>query len=164
MIYVMSDIHGCDSRYRNILKQIKLKSDDHLYILGDVIDRGPNGLGILRDTMKKDNVTLLLGNHEHMMLEALLHPEDQSLMRLWYSNGGNVTHAHFKHCSHTYRDEVVEYIKALPLNIEVTVNGTQYVLVHGAPASTYTEGSRYANRTEHAVWTRLGRNALLFDD
>lgn len=30
MIYVMSDIHGCDGRYRNILKQIKLKADDHL--------------------------------------------------------------------------------------------------------------------------------------
>ena len=60
MIYVMSDIHGCDSRYRNILKQIKLKSDDHLYILGDVIDRGPNGLGILRETMKKENITLLI--------------------------------------------------------------------------------------------------------
>ena len=51
MIYVMSDIHGCDARYRNILKQIRLKADDHLYILGDVIDRGPNGLGILRDTI-----------------------------------------------------------------------------------------------------------------
>lgn len=71
MIYVMSDIHGCDARYRDILKQIKLKAEDHLYILGDVIDRGPNGLGILRDIMKKDNTTLLLGNHEHMMLEAL---------------------------------------------------------------------------------------------
>ena len=40
MIYVMSDIHGCDARYKNILKQIGLQADDHLYILGDVIDRG----------------------------------------------------------------------------------------------------------------------------
>lgn len=164
MIYVMSDIHGCDARYRDILKQIKLKAEDHLYILGDVIDRGSNGLGILRDIMKKDNTTLLLGNHEHMMLEALLHPENQSLMHLWYYNGGKVTHEHFKHCSHAYREEVMEYIKGLPLDIEATVNGTQYVLVHGAPASTYTARSRYTSRTEHAVWTRLGRNSPLFDD
>lgn len=39
--YVMSDIHGCDARYRNILKQIRLKADDRLYILGDVIDGVP---------------------------------------------------------------------------------------------------------------------------
>lgn len=38
---VMSDIHGCDARYRNILKQIRLKADDRLYILGDVIDGVP---------------------------------------------------------------------------------------------------------------------------
>lgn len=71
MIYVMSDIHGCLNRYRNVLRQIRLRKDDHLYILGDVIDRGPEGLRILRDTMERGNVTLLLGNHEHMMLEAL---------------------------------------------------------------------------------------------
>ena len=43
MIYVMSDIHGCLNRYRNVLRQIRLRKDDHLYILGDVIDRGPEG-------------------------------------------------------------------------------------------------------------------------
>lgn len=164
MIYVMSDIHGCEVRYKNILKQIRLKSDDHLYILGDVIDRGPNGLGILRDTMKRDNITLLLGNHEHMMMEALMHPEDESLLRLWYSNSGKVTHAHFKHCSHAYRTEVLEYIQGLPLDIEITVNGIDYLLVHGAPSCTFTPGSRYASKTEHAVWTRLGRNTPLLED
>ena len=30
------------------------------YILGDVIDRGPEGLRILKDTMERGNVTLLL--------------------------------------------------------------------------------------------------------
>ena len=142
MIYVMSDIHGCDGRYRNILKQIKLKADDHLYILGDVIDRGPNGLGILRETMKKENITLLMGNHEHMMLEVLADPDDADALWLWYRNGGKVTHEHFKHCTHAYRAEVLEYIRNLPINIEVSVNGTDYVLVHGAPLCTFSESSR----------------------
>lgn len=91
MIYVMSDIHGCDGRYRNILKQIKLKADDHLYILGDVIDRGPRGLSILRETMQKENITLLMGNHEHMMLEVLTDPDDADALWLWYRNGGKVS-------------------------------------------------------------------------
>ena len=79
MIYVMSDIHGCLNRYRNVLRQIRLRKDDHLYILGDVIDRGPEGLRILKDTMERGNVTLLLGNHEHMMLEALSHPDNDDV-------------------------------------------------------------------------------------
>ena len=164
MIYVMSDIHGCLNRYRNVLRQIRLRKDDHLYILGDVIDRGPEGLRILKDTMERGNVTLLLGNHEHMMLEALSHPDNDELLELWYANGGRVTHEHFKHCNLTYRAEVLSYIRNLPLNLEVSVNGTDYLLVHGAPASTYTKGSRYVNQTEYAVWTRLGRNTLLFED
>ena len=164
MIYVMSDIHGCLDRYRNVLRQIRLRKDDHLYILGDVIDRGPEGLCILRDTMERGNVTLMLGNHEHMMLEALSHPGNDELLGLWYANGGRVTHEHFKYCSLAYRAEVLWYIRSLPLNIEVSVNGTDYLLVHGAPASTYPKGSRFANQTEHAVWTRLGRNTPLFED
>ena len=31
MIYVMSDIHGCDGRYRNILKQIKPRLTPHYF-------------------------------------------------------------------------------------------------------------------------------------
>ena len=164
MIYVMSDIHGCDARYRDILRQIKLKSTDHLYILGDVIDRFPSGIGILRETMKKENITLLMGNHEHMMLEALTHPDDADARHLWYTNGGRITHAHFKHCSHAYRAEVLDYIRSLPVEIELTVADKQYLLVHGAPTATFSEGSRHTNSTKHAVWTRLGRNTPLLND
>ena len=81
-----------------------------------------------------------------------------------YANGGRVTHEHFKHCNLAYRAKVLAYISNLPLNLQVSANGTDYLLVHGAPASTYTKGSRYANQTEHAVWTRLGRNTPLSED
>ena len=55
MIYVMSDIHGRLARYRDIMRQIRLKKDDHLYVLGDVIDRGPHGLRILMDLVAISN-------------------------------------------------------------------------------------------------------------
>lgn len=45
MIYVMSDIHGCYEKYRAMLKAIKFAEDDALYVLGDVLDRGPDGWG-----------------------------------------------------------------------------------------------------------------------
>ena len=49
MIYVLSDIHGQSRRFHSILSQIDLKDEDTLYILGDVIDRNPDGIRILRD-------------------------------------------------------------------------------------------------------------------
>ena len=71
MVYVLSDIHGNLNRYNSIIEQINLQETDILYILGDVIDRYPDGIKILREIIKKDNVKMLLGNHEYMMLEAL---------------------------------------------------------------------------------------------
>ena len=68
MHYILSDIHGNERRFLSILKQIDLKPEDTLYVLGDVIDRHPWGLRILRKLMAMPNARLILGNHEYMML------------------------------------------------------------------------------------------------
>ena len=50
-IYVMSDVHGEDELFHAMLKQIRFSEKDTLYILGDVIDRGPNGIALLQEIM-----------------------------------------------------------------------------------------------------------------
>ena len=74
MTYVLSDIHGQMRRFQSVMKQINLQSEDTLYVLGDVIDRYPDGIKTLRQLMAMPNVKLLLGNHEFMMLNALYYP------------------------------------------------------------------------------------------
>lgn len=66
----MSDIHGDKKRFESVLSQIKLKSADRLYILGDVIDRFPDGIELIQRIRKMKNARLLLDNHEYMMLDA----------------------------------------------------------------------------------------------
>ena len=100
MHYILSDIHGNERRFLSILRQIDLKPEDTLYVLGDVIDRHPWGLRILRKLMAMPNAKLILGNHEYMMLRALGHPVDDNVddgtaQPHWYRNGGNVTHRHW---------------------------------------------------------------------
>ena len=41
MTYVMSDIHGEYEKYLKMLDLIGFRDEDELYVLGDVIDRGP---------------------------------------------------------------------------------------------------------------------------
>ena len=41
MIYVLGDIHGCYDKYEEMLKRIRFSDDDTLFVLGDVVDRGP---------------------------------------------------------------------------------------------------------------------------
>lgn len=155
MIYVMGDIHGNTRRFNSVMEQIDLHSDDTLYVLGDVIDRFPDGIRLLRVLMQMENVHVLLGNHEYMMLNAIEAPYDERALLLWYQNGGRVTHDYLKHLRKTIRSEILDYIHTLPLNFDVTVNGEDYKLVHGAPAEMYRNYMwRYANETEFAVWKR----------
>ena len=167
MTYVLSDIHGNLKRFEAIMDQINLQPTDTLYILCDVVDRFPDGIKILRQIMKMPNVKMLLGNHEHMMINAIGNCRDaaeektyadEQTLRLWYRNGGKVTHDRLKRIRKEYRTEVFEYIKQLPLNIDVEVNGIKYKLVHASPLenymSSYWYSSRYSTMAEFAVWER----------
>lgn len=158
MTYVLSDIHGNAARFYSVMKQISLQPEDTLYVLGDVIDRYPDGIRILRLLMQMPNVKLLLGNHEYMMLNALDGPEpgDSRALRLWYRNGGNVTHAYLKHIRRAIRQEIFDYLRTLPLNLEIEVNGQAYLLVHGGVLDRYCEHTdRYGDPVHYAVWYRM---------
>lgn len=155
MIYVMGDVHGNDRRFHSILEQIDLRPNDTLYLLGDVIDRFPGGIRILRSIMQMPNVRMLLGNHEYMMLKALDGNWGESALQLWYRNGGNVTHDYWKHIKKSARAEIVAYLMTLPLNIDITVNDIHYKLVHAAAEDLYSAYKwKYGSKREFAVWMR----------
>jgi len=163
MIYVISDIHGNERRFCSVMKQIHLQREDTLYVLGDVVDRHPGGIRILRKIMAMPNVKMILGNHEYMMLRALGQPYDDNFddgraLEHWYRNGGKVTHNHLKRIPKVLRQQILEYLHALPLYIDVTVNGTVYKLVHGAPVEEYDHEPIYKNPIHFAVWKRRDGN------
>lgn len=161
MTYVMSDIHGNARRFNSIMQQIDLQPEDTLYVLGDIIDRYPDGIRILRLLMRLPNAKLLLGNHEYMMLNALdtpdeKHPDVSRALRVWYRNGGGVTHAYLKHIRKSVRREIFDYLHALPLNLDIEVNGRSYLLVHGGILDRYcAHTDRYDDPTHYTVWYRM---------
>jgi len=167
MVYVLSDIHGNECRFNSIMKQINLQSEDTLYILGDVIDRHPSGIRLLRKIMAMPNTKMLLGNHEYMMLRALGYPYDpydptielirEDATEHWYRNGGKVTHDHWKRIRKSLREEMIQYLLDLPLNIDVEVNGKPYKLVHGAPMDEYMNYPGSQSPIHFAVWKRWRR-------
>ena len=71
MYYVMSDLHGCYKEYQKALEMIHFNAQDTLYVLGDVVDRGPEPVKILQDMMLRPNVIPIIGNHEYMALVVL---------------------------------------------------------------------------------------------
>lgn len=161
MTYVMSDIHGNAARFHSVMQQLGLRPEDRLYVLGDVIDRYPDGIRILRQLMRMPNAQLLLGNHEYMMLNALdrldvTGPGYPRALRVWYHNGGGVTHAYLKRIRKAVRREIFDYLRTLPLNIDIEVNGRSYLLVHGGVLARYPDHTdRYDDPEHYAVWYRM---------
>ncbi|MGL5978670.1 MAG: metallophosphoesterase family protein [Erysipelotrichaceae bacterium] len=70
MRYVTSDIHGRLDRLVTLYQRLALQEGDMLYILGDLIDRGPDSLAVLLFCMEHTNMIVIRGNHEAMLLEA----------------------------------------------------------------------------------------------
>lgn len=154
MHYVLSDIHGNNAAFDAILTMIDLQPEDHLYIIGDVIDRGPDGIKLLQSIQSMPNATLLLGNHEYMMINALRHLEDNWAVYQWYNNGCEETLQRFYDLIPQAREELLLYLESLSAQLELTINARKYCLVHAAPLELY-EAGRWKDEREFAVWQRI---------
>lgn len=158
MIYVMSDIHGNMQYFNSVMKKIDLQPKDTLYILGDVIDRHPDGIKILRRIMAMPNAKMLLGNHEYMMLNSIDETgtiKNRLQYSLWSRNCGNITLKSFKHQRISVRKDIYDYLKSLPINIKIEVEGKKYLLAHAAPVEMFNEDwYEYDDEVEFAVWYR----------
>ena len=135
MIYCMSDIHGEYDRFISMLRFIDFSGADTLYILGDVIDRGHDGIKILECVIKHSNMIMILGNHEEMCLQTLGPRHQFGAKQLWIQNGGHSTYQDLVYRrNHTERNEIIQYLSKLPDALNIQVNNRAFHLVHGMPS------------------------------
>lgn len=108
-LWVIGDVHGALSKLKVLLLKAGLTDLDgswrggaaHVVFLGDYLDRGEDGAGVLRlvRTLQRQallaggRVDALLGNHEVMFLATMLFrqrdPSDEfGFYDYWHSNGG----------------------------------------------------------------------------
>ena len=178
MIYVISDLHGRFDRYQQMLEVIEFTLDDTLYVLGDVIDRGPDGIKILQDMMFRPNVFPFLGNHEFTAAICLpwLMQEvtDQSLNALdgtqiaalseWIANGGGVTLRSLKELATEEREEVLEYFREMELFAEVETNDQSFVLTHSGLSNFSPDRPLSDYNLEDFLFCRPGMDTVYFPD
>ncbi len=115
MFYAIGDIHGCLEKLRSLLETANLidanahwiAGHSKLVFLGDYMDRGEDGIGVLDLIMRLEQeakkaggeVIALLGNHDLILLEVLYFGEQHlpsflsqgktlSFKQMWLENAG----------------------------------------------------------------------------
>jgi bis(5'-nucleosyl)-tetraphosphatase (symmetrical) len=68
--WIVGDVQGCDGALAQLLQKIAFSpSRDTLYVLGDLVNRGPESADVLRRLMRMgDAAKCLLGNHDLSLL------------------------------------------------------------------------------------------------
>ena len=181
MIYVTSDLHGYPlEEFQKLLSQAGFCDDDFLFVLGDVIDRGEEGVRLLRWMAEQPNVQLILGNHEAMLLRCAflfreiteenaeaLTAQDMEHLALWRSNGADPTLAAFKDLLRTKPDVmegILDYLNEAPLYDYVVVDGRPFILVHAGLGNFSPDKPFHRYEAEDLLWVRPGLETRYFDE
>lgn len=178
MVYVTSDLHGYPlEKFLDFLNKAGFGDDDYLYILGDVIDRGPDGIKILKWLISQHNAQLILGNHEAMLLAcdflfdeitedtiANLTGTKLSTYRTWVSNSGQITLDALMATRRSEIKYILEYLRDAPLHDTLTVNGRDFLLVHSGLGGFRKDKKMSEYTPTDLLWTRPSMNTQYFDD
>mgnify|MGYP002271149138 CR=1 FL=1 len=176
--YVISDIHGQYDMFMELVDKIKLKETDTLYILGDILDRGPHPIKTIRKLMEMPNAICLVGNHEFMALECLKFLmkkiTDMSLEELdekmldnlitWQYSGSKSTLDEFSQLDSESKKDVIDFIKDFLIYEEVSVNGKDYLLVHAGLGCYSPEKDIEEYSLHELIWTRADYDLRYFEN
>lgn len=138
-MYLIGDVQGCDSALQRLLGEIAFSpSRDTLYLLGDLVNRGPDSAGVLRRLMSYGaQAQCLLGNHDLHLL-AVAH----GVRKAGRSDTlDGVLHA-------PDRAEMLAWLCQQRLAIQHTVAGKDYLMVHAGVLPQWTAAQTMALAAE----------------
>jgi bis(5'-nucleosyl)-tetraphosphatase (symmetrical) len=109
--YIVGDIQGCLQPLKCLLRAVQFNSDrDVLWSVGDLVNRGPKSLNVLRFLYKmRENLVVVLGNHDlHLLavaagvrqasrsdtLDKILKAPDRDRLLNWLAQQPLIHHEH----------------------------------------------------------------------
>jgi bis(5'-nucleosyl)-tetraphosphatase (symmetrical) len=134
--YAIGDVQGCYQPLRALLQQVRFTADrDQLYFVGDLVNRGPQSLEVLRFVRALGaNAHTVLGNHDLHLLAQYFEPERRP-------RDGDTFGAIL---SARDRDTLVSWLLEQALLLHETGNGDVFVHAGLVPEWTIEEAAAHA--------------------
>ena len=162
--YCISDIHGHWNNFEAFIDT--LNKEDRVYVLGDVIDKGPASIKCLQHIMADARFSMLLGNHEYMMFQTICYEpgtrqQYDAEIRWLYFNAGNDTLNQYNLLAYEEKEKIMRFIIDLPINIpNIKIEDRSYYLVHSYPHSDKQINMEDVNYDDDIItsylWDRTG--------
>ena len=150
--YAISDIHGCFDEFMEALELVSFGDDDELYILGDILDRGPKIDACIEWLIahdangKESNVHFIMGNHEEMADWSFIgkwseFKLDEVCSHDWKFNGARETIKQMRRLDPKVVDAFGRLVRKAPKALGVQVGDEFVFLCHAGirPAEPETE-------------------------
>ncbi len=182
MIYATSDIHGYPLKdFIDLLKKAGFSDEDFLFVLGDVIDRnGDGGVEMLRWMMLQPNVSLILGNHEEMMLDCRfvfdevtgenidsLTGDRMNTMMDWIFNGARPTLDSLRRLHRQDPDavqDIYDYLSEAPMFETISIDDRDFLLTHAGIGNFEANKDIEDYTTGDVLWNRPSAADRYYDD
>ena len=114
---VIGDVHGHYDGLMLLLEAIAPGSDDQVYFLGDLIDRGPQSSQVV-NFVQQSSYHCLLGNHEQMLLDVVCNNRvSAQAQQAWLYSGGHATVASYQDA--TIPQEHLDWMLQLPTHLDL---------------------------------------------
>jgi Calcineurin-like phosphoesterase len=113
---VIGDIHGCYDELKDLLALVKLRPDDSIIAVGDLIVKGPKNAEVLDRFIADDRFSAVIGNH------------DRALRQYWRGEPRRLTKELKATASEleSQRERYFDYLRSLPF----TINLGSHLVVH----------------------------------
>lgn len=113
---MIGDVHGYYDGLMTLLEAIAPNSQDRVYFLGDLIDRGAQSAQVV-EFVQQSSYHCLLGNHEQMLLDVMNGRASSQVKLAWLHCGGYETLASYKEGS--IPQHHLEWMQKLPTYVDL---------------------------------------------
>jgi serine/threonine protein phosphatase 1 len=142
---VIGDVHGHYGALCQLLTLVAPSQTDTVYLLGDLIDRGPCSAQVVT-LVQREGYRALLGNHEDQLIRAAAEDLRSPAWDVWLQMGGEATLSSFGALS-TLLD-YVPWFQQLPTHLDL---GDAFL----SHAGLNPRRSLAEQRTQDFCWSRL---------